>query len=305
MRKFIVDTDIGADCDDMVALAYLLGKSSKKECELLAITLSTGREFAPNCALSLLKERGFTSIPVGQYKGNPLPCDRFDHYAKALSKKNPIKVENATTLMRSVLSSNEKCDIICIGPLCNIASFLKSQADDISSLDGISLAKEKIGTLYLMGGAFDFGSGIPFPEWNIEQDIDSARFVFASFPRPIKAIPFETGAIVKTSIDSTEGIVRSSMEAFFESIQNPSLKSRPSWDPLTAMVSLNEEGFRFSSTGKISISPKGISEFHACEEGNASYLLLSNDFPKIEAKLNAFLSEMHTYKGDTENEKDL
>lgn len=34
MRKFILDTDIGADCDDVAALYYLLGKMKSGECEV-------------------------------------------------------------------------------------------------------------------------------------------------------------------------------------------------------------------------------------------------------------------------------
>lgn len=36
MRRFILDTDIGADCDDAVAIAYLLGKQSEGRCTVAA-----------------------------------------------------------------------------------------------------------------------------------------------------------------------------------------------------------------------------------------------------------------------------
>ena len=48
-KKFIVDTDIGADCDDAVALAYLFGKEKARLCEIKAVTLCTTRNHASAC----------------------------------------------------------------------------------------------------------------------------------------------------------------------------------------------------------------------------------------------------------------
>ena len=50
-KQLIFDTDIGMDCDDAAALGILLNAHKRGECEILAITASTGRE----CATATVK----------------------------------------------------------------------------------------------------------------------------------------------------------------------------------------------------------------------------------------------------------
>ncbi len=294
MKKLILDTDIGADCDDAVALDYLLKKTREEECEISAITASTTREFAVAGVRRILDDFGFPSIPVGEYQGEPLSCDNFDHYAKALARGVSIKGENATKLMRKVLVTNDKTDLICIGPLCNIASLLRSESDELSSQTGLELIKHKAGKLYLMGGAFEFLLGeTPFAEWNFEQDLVSAKMVLEEFPNEIVICPSETGARVMTYKENTSGFTKEAMDHFFRSIGNPPLRSRPSWDPLTCMVALNESRFRFSSYGIVQVSGEGYTEFVPKDKGRIKYLTLDNDFKKIEKELNDDLENSH------------
>ena len=42
-QRVILDTDMGVDCDDAVALAILLNKQIAKELEILCVTTSTPR----------------------------------------------------------------------------------------------------------------------------------------------------------------------------------------------------------------------------------------------------------------------
>ena len=46
VKKIVLDTDIGIDCDDAVALALLLEKHVKKECELILVTTCSTRDGA-------------------------------------------------------------------------------------------------------------------------------------------------------------------------------------------------------------------------------------------------------------------
>lgn len=85
MKKYIFDTDIGADCDDVVALRYLLGKQNDGECEVKAITLCTARKYAPAATFALIDECDCGDIPIGEHKGAPLPCDAVDNYAEVIA----------------------------------------------------------------------------------------------------------------------------------------------------------------------------------------------------------------------------
>ena len=46
MKRIILDTDIGVDCDDAVALAMLIGFAKSGHCSIEAITTSTTRRGA-------------------------------------------------------------------------------------------------------------------------------------------------------------------------------------------------------------------------------------------------------------------
>ena len=287
MKKLILDTDIGADCDDIVALDYLLKKMKMGECELAAITACTTRRYASAATKRILDDFGYSFIPVGTYEGEPLSCDSFDHYAEELARGISIDSENATKMMRKILANNEKIDIVCIGPLCNIASLLRSAPDEASSRNGFELVKEKVGKLYVMGGAFEFCSGeAPFVEWNFEQDLKSAKMVLREFPNEIVICPSEAGARVMTFKANTEGLTHEAMDIFFKSINKSHLLSRPSWDPLTCMVALKEDSFHFSDSGFVQISEEGYTRFSPMKEGPIKYLDLNNDFKAIEKCLN-------------------
>ena len=247
MRKYIIDTDLGADSDDAAALMYMLGKMRKGECEISAITLCTARSGAAATANAICSLFGY-KIPIGTYSGKPLLCDDADNYAAEIAaryKKPEIETENAVRLMRKIFTKNERTDVIAIGPLCNIAAFLKSSADDISPLCGQDLAEKKAGKFYVMGGSF-FGNDEAmtdenFAEWNIEQDIESAKYVAENTPNEAVFCPFETGVKVGTYLKNTFGAVREITETFFKNCDERSgvkyvtdeNRTRPSWDPLT------------------------------------------------------------------------
>ena len=301
MRKFILDTDIGADCDDVAAIYYLLGKMNDGECEVSAVTLCTARKYASSATKAFLADNGFSQIQIGAYKGKPLVCDEWDNYALAIANGCCEECEDAITLKRKVLSENDKTDIICIGPMCNVANLLKSGADEYSCKTGVELVRERAGKLYLMGGAFEFAKGEkPFAEWNIEQDIESARAVFEMFPNEIIVCPFESGAKIATRLSSTGSLLKKSMEVFFRSVdekggneyvENPE-RTRPSWDPLTCMVALGESDYVCSESGTVRITETGITKFNVEPNGKHRYLSADNDFATIEKRLNEYLKNL-------------
>ena len=68
-EKVILDTDIGSDIDDSVALAYLL---MQEKCDLLGVTTVSGQpEKRAMMVSALLKVAGREDIPV--FPGAPIP----------------------------------------------------------------------------------------------------------------------------------------------------------------------------------------------------------------------------------------
>lgn len=241
-----------------------------------------------------------------------MPCDAIDNYAEVLADGKNYSAGNAVKLMRKTLSENDKIDIICVGPSCNIAGLMDNLADEYSDKNGMELIKEKVGRLYIMGGAFVFKEGEkPFAEWNVEQDVPSAKKTFDKFPCEIVVVPSEAGARVATVADTTRGLTRKAMEVFFKTVderngikyaENPE-RIRPSWDQLTCMAAIGADEYNYSEYGTVDVSGNGITKFKKEETGKCRYMTLNNNFKKAEKELNEYLKSL-TRSGEKHN-KDI
>ncbi len=295
MKKIILDTDIGIDCDDAAALALLLNYQKEGKCEILAITASTAREGAVSAIKCICEYYGATHIPVGRMSAPALECDKKNIYARALMERygDREKVGDGVELIRSKLAkSEEKVTLISIGPLSNIAKLLLSEGDGYSPLTGEALVKEKVDCLYLMGGAFEEnydGVVVPkreiFAEWNIVQDIPSARIVAERFPCEMVYCPFEAGFRVYTYIGEADNPVGYSMVQFAEQAEGKIGGEgfrRMSWDPITCMVGVEGviDFYTLSKNGRIAIDEKGVTTFSTNGKGHR-YLRLKNNFEEI------------------------
>lgn len=288
IKKIILDTDIGVDCDDAAALAILLNAHKRKECVLLGITNATTREGASALTKIICKYYG-VDVPVAVMKSKPLPCDSINNYSRVLKQKyqeNDVD-DNAIDLLRKLLSeANEKVTIIAIGPLVNIAGLLNSKADQYSELSGMKLVKEKVQELYVMGAAFNN----KIAEWNILQDIESARMVVDKWPTKIIFSPHEVGNVIKTKMMNTHNPVWESMAEFAISTNEKYEKDfyRQSWDPITCLLALGKYNhlFNLSKQGKVFIDEKGFASFRERKDGLHSYILLSSQLSEIEKVIN-------------------
>lgn len=295
MKSIIFDTDMGVDCDDAVALGILINEEKRKNCKILAITASTTRTGAVATIKTICKYYGVPEIPVGVLKGEPLVCDAMNNYAKAVMQKydETDEAQCATALLRKTLAKAvEKVDIVAVGPLTNIKNLLASGADEFSPLGGIELVKEKVGKIYLMGGAFleNYKDRTEiFGEWNIMQDVPSARYVAQYFPCEMLYCPHEVGQPVKTKMQYSDNPVWFSMKAFALSdgqIYEPAFY-RQSWDPITCLAATREdcELFSYSAYGKIEISENGRTHFKK-EAGNHRFMLVNEKVAELEKLVN-------------------
>ena len=298
IKKVILDTDMGVDCDDCVALGLLLNKHVNKECEVLCVTASSARDGA-TATIKAICDYYDVEVEVGAMAQPKLPCDEINTYATAVKTKynTPDSSVDAVKLIRKTLTaSSEKVTFIAIGPLVNVRRFLESQGDEISTKTGMELAKEKIGALYIMGGSFienyDFlgmKSEELFPEWNILQDVESAQIVADTFPNEIYFVPWEAGFEVFSDINDGDNPVWYGMHAYARSqgYKEEGFK-RDSWDPVTCLLATQDcsNYFEFSKPGKVTISDKGITTYTECD-GKARITLLKKSFKDIASVINA------------------
>lgn len=177
MEKIIIDTDIGDDIDDALAIAFAL---NSKELELLGVTtVLRDVDKRAKMAKNLLVAAGRNEIPVYKGIGTPLvhKVDMFHippQYSPDMEEYEYNKDMDAVDFMADAIRKNPRdITVVPIGPLTNVAVLLLKNPD----------IKDKIKGINLMGGAYySF-----INEYNIEKDPEAAKYVFDSGV-PIKAI---------------------------------------------------------------------------------------------------------------------
>lgn len=178
MTKVIIDTDIGDDIDDVLAIALAL---KCPELDLIGITtVFRNTSLRNKIALKLLNIVGRLDIPVVAGLEKPLldrciipfiktidtdetPCQ----YQADMGNESENYRGNAVDfIIEKLETSEEKITLLCIGPLTNIAAVLIK----------CPKVKSKIEKIVLMGGAYTFHAA----EYNIQLDPEAARIVFES-----------------------------------------------------------------------------------------------------------------------------
>ncbi len=166
----ILDTDIGDDIDDALALALAL---QSPELDVRAVTtVSDDTEARSRLAWKELGLYGRHDVALGS--GAPEPLLDPIHTGRApqfsvLTDADTLPPSGRRAfelIIDTLLASPRKITLVPIGPLTNIALALK----------GEPRIKEKIERIVLMGGAFNLLTA----EYNIQRDRIAAEIVFRS-----------------------------------------------------------------------------------------------------------------------------
>jgi purine nucleosidase len=177
----LLDTDIGSDIDDALALAYLI---KQPKCKLLGVTTVSGEpHLRASIVDSILQQTGHSDISVHVGAEAPLLRDqnqpRAPHYdvISARSKEFPHKAFAPTLtaidfLRQTIREHPGQITLLAIGPLTNIALLFKVDPEIPSLLK----------RLVIMGGQHTAWTNAykSVAEWNILCDPHAAAIVFAS-----------------------------------------------------------------------------------------------------------------------------
>jgi purine nucleosidase len=170
--RVLLDTDIGSDVDDAIALAYLLGHP---DCELVGITTVSG-DVGKRAALAQLvcTEAGQPNIPIvagaalSLTQHNLQPNVPQSDWLDGLTGGDTWIPNRAVNFLNDVISSSpHQITLLTIGPLTNIAALFAAYPDTAA----------KIANVVSMGGRF-FSSDEQ-AEWNIRVDPVAAAVVFS------------------------------------------------------------------------------------------------------------------------------
>ena len=205
--KIVFDTDMIGDYDDVGAMAVLHALADAGECEILATVSSTHSNASVGTIEVVNRYYGRPDIPVGAVKGegvgggSEVPERRSHLKYELLLKKYPgwFRFRNAndspdaTEVYRRVLAAQPdgSVTVVTTGFLTNLRKLLQSKPDAISPLDGRALVKAKVRVCYVMGGKVPQGR-----EFNLFNDPQSAKFVFANWPVPLVVNDFWFGTYI-------------------------------------------------------------------------------------------------------------
>jgi len=182
--KILLDTDIGGDLDDALALAYLL---KQPQCELLGIT-TVGGESDKRAALAsaLCHAAGRVEVPIHVGASAPLRVPERQPHAyqsAALTDRWPHqtfdKRNTALAFLRDTIRAHPgEITLLTIGPLTNIGLLFALDPDIPALLKG----------LMIVGGCFSAKEHDE--EWNIVCDPHAAAQVFAA-PIELTSVGFD------------------------------------------------------------------------------------------------------------------
>lgn len=182
----LIDTDIGDDIDDALALALAL---RSPEINVQAVTTVFGdTQRRARLAAHLLKVFGREDVPVAAGVAMPLQPRHQPSGVPQAAILNPRESLPALTaiagpelIVKTALAhahqsgqanqSNQsgragQLTLLCLGPLTNIATALQLEPHLFMA----------IRNAIMIGGT----SGMPFPEWNVRSDARAAQIVLAS-----------------------------------------------------------------------------------------------------------------------------
>ena len=157
VQKLWIDTDMGGDIDDALAIAMALHSQ-----ELHVIGVSTvyiGNAWRTDLVRSMMEAYGRADIPAHLGAEKPL-AGLWNNQALA-----PALANDAVPALIRAARENPGLCVAAIGPLTNVALAL-AQAPDIA----------KNLRLFVMGGMITMA----YPEWNIVCDPEAARIVLES-----------------------------------------------------------------------------------------------------------------------------
>ncbi len=167
----LIDTDIGDDIDDALALALALQSS---ELEVLGITTVFGdTQRRAQLAMHLLTVFNREAIPVAAGVASPIqhrhrpsgvPQAAILDRHKRLPALSPLT--GPELIVETALAAPGRLTLLCLGPLTNVATALSLEPRLFMAIRNI----------VLMGGS----SGLPFPEWNVRSDARAAQIVLGT-----------------------------------------------------------------------------------------------------------------------------
>ncbi len=206
-EKILLDTDIGNDIDDAIALTYLL---CQEHCQLLGITTVTGESNRRAAmASAICRHLGRDDIPIHPGCEIPLfgpPRQTSAPQAEMLSEwscRTDFALNSGVEFLRRTIRENpNEVTLLAIGPLTNVATLFVIDPEIPSLLK----------RLVLMGGNFFTRM---MGEWNTICDPHATAIVFGAGhqSKPREHVSFGLDVTTRCTLDKAACLDRFSCHA--------------------------------------------------------------------------------------------
>ena len=204
MKKVIIDCDPGHD--DVLALMSAF--ANRDQIDLLGITTVAGNQTLDKVTNNILKVQDYLGFHYPVYRGydapliKPVDVQPQAHGETGLDGPDipepysKPRAMHAIEFMKKSLLENDLVTIICIGPLTNMALFLKTYPE----------LKSHIEQIIIMGGSVYSGNARVKAEFNIYHDPEAASIVFhSSVPLVMSGLEVcYNGAILLSEIEKID-----------------------------------------------------------------------------------------------------
>lgn len=283
--RLILDTDIGNDVDDALALAMIHAFETRADVRLLAVTITKDNRYAapfvdlvntfygrPDIPIGVVHngktkdDAAMLTVPVEERNANGQPT--YPHRLK-----DGTQAEDAVELLTRVLSSqpDQSVSIAQIGFSTNLIRLLDSPG-------GRELVKRKVKVLCLMAGNFNK----PQPEYNVYTDPQSAKALFEKWPTPMIFSGFEIGLQITFPFEAIEkdfSYVPHHPIAEAYRLYVKKSEDHPNWDSTAVLEAIqpDRDYFDLSAPGRVSLGPNNTTTFTRDPNGNARYLIIKPD----------------------------
>ncbi len=274
--QVIFDTDITGDVDDVLALAMLHTLADRRECELLAVTVSKVNPLTGPFVDAVNTFYGRPDIPIGVTRNSQLRKSKYLHLVlekhanqyryphDVTSNKN---LPDAVSLLRKILAASAQRSIVIIqvGLASNLADLLDSKPDEYSDLSGTELVRRKVRMVSVMAGSFEPIDGNEhYLEANVRFGIDSMQRFARKWPADVPVVwsGFEIGMAVRyprQSIARDFDYRPHHIVAESYLLHSGPNHDRPCWDLTSVLYAVRPDRgyFDLSETGLVRVEDDG------------------------------------------------
>lgn len=279
--KIIFDTDLGPDYDDVGALAFLHAMADSGRVDILATIASNKNDLVAPSIDVINTYFGRPELAIGAPKTDGVSLGSSQHWADSIVAKYPHLIKStddapdAVNIYRRILNSqpDNSVTIVTVGFLTNLANLLKSQADNVSPLNGKDLIIKKVKLLVSMAGKFPEGK-----EFNIYMDSTSSRYVYENWPGRIIFTGFEIGSEIHTGLRLMNSpVINSPVKDVFRisiPLSEEDKNGRMSWDETAVLIGVyGTNGFFDTVKGNIIVNTDGSNSWQDNPAGKQEYVV--------------------------------